>query len=157
MSTAGSIIVGKVVALDYRGVSTSFHKVYGVTASSFATVSTQGAVVGIAGSTAESNSAHGISVTVYEANPMCEFKAVTQNDTLKSSAVGSFRTLAWDSTYNVAYVDLGASSAADNRVIVTGLLNDIGDSGGYVTFRFATTDYNSTNNSSVHWLAFYSR
>jgi hypothetical protein len=157
MSSAGSITQGQVVALDYRGVSTSFHKVYGVTFSSFATVSTQGPVAGIAGSSHAANSEHLALVTVYEANPMVEFKAVTKGATLESSHVGSARTLAWDSTLSITYVDLGASTAADNRVLVTDLVDDIGDSGGFVAFRFLSGDYNSTNNSSQHWLAFYSR
>ena len=157
MSSAGSITVGQVCALDYRGVSTSFHKVYGITASSFATVSTQGPVVGIAASSHAANSEHGKGVTIFEANPLVEFKAVTKEGTLASSHVGSARTLAWDSTLSIAYVDLGASTAADNRVLVTDLIDAVGDSGGYVAFRFLTGDYASTNNSSQHWLAFYSR
>ena len=157
LSSAGSIAVGQVVALDYRGVSTSFHKVYGVAASSFAQVSTQGPVVGIACSSASAATDHNKSISIWEANPQCEFKAVTKGGTLESSHVGSPRTLAWDSTLSIAYVDLGASTAADNRVIVTDLVDAIGDSGGFVAFRFMTSDYNSTNNSSQHWLAFYSR
>lgn len=157
MSSAGSIKVGQVVALDYRGVSTSFHKVYGVTASSFAQVSTQGPVVGIAASSHASNLEHGNDVTVYDANPMCEFKAFTKGGALESSHVGSPRTLAWDSTLGIGYVDVAGSTAGDNRVIVTGLVDQIGDTGGAVTFKFLTTDYTSTNNSSAHWLAFYSR
>lgn len=156
-STAGSIRVGQVVALDQRGVSTSFHKVYGITASSFAAVSTQGGVVGIACSTAQSNTAHGEPVSIWDANPVCEFKAVTKAGTLASSHVGSQRTLAWDSTLGIAYVDLGASTSGDERVLVTDLVDAVGDSGGFVAFKFATSDYNSTNNSSAHWLAFYSR
>lgn len=158
MSSAGSISVGQVVALDYRGVSTSFHKVYGVTFSSFAQVSTQGAVVGIAGSSHGANSEHGKLVTVYEANPMCEFVANTKGGALVSSVVGSARTLAWDSTLSIAYVDIGGSTAGDNRVQVTGFHNcEIGDTGGQVTFKFLSSDFTSTNNSSAHWLAFYSR
>jgi len=158
MSSAGSISVGQVVALDYRGVSTSFHKVYGITYSSFAQVSTQGAVVGIAGSSHAANTEHLKLVTIYEANPLCEFVANTKGAAVASSHVGSARTLAWDSTLSIAYVDLGASTAADNRVIVTGLHNcEIGDTGGQVTFKFLSSDFASTNNSSAHWLAFYSR
>lgn len=147
--------MGQVVALDYRGTSTSLHKVYGVTASSFATVSTQGAIVGVAASSAGSNSDHLKSIPIWEANPMVEFKAVTKAATLISSHVGSARTLAWDSTLNIHYVDLGASTAADNRVIVTQLLDAEGDSGGYVAFRFMAQPRGSTSNSSSPWLAFY--
>ena len=158
MSSAGSISVGQVVALDYRGVSTSFHKAYGVTFSSYAQVSTQGPVLGIAGSSHGANSEHNKLVTVYEANPQCEFVANTKGGAIVSSVVGSPRTLAWDSTLSIAYVDVGASTAADNRVLVTGLHNcEIGDTGGQVSFKFLTTDFTSTNNSSAHWLAFFSR
>lgn len=157
LSSAGSIRVGQVAALDYRGVSTSMHKVYGVTFSNFAEVSTQGPVVGIACSTASANSNHGDAISIWEANPLCEFRANTKGAALASSHVGSPRTLAWDSTLGIGYVDLGASTAADNRVIVTDLIDSIGDTGGAVAFRFMTSDYTSTNNSSQHWLAFYSR
>lgn len=156
MSSAGAISVGQVCALDYRGVSTSFHKVYGMAASSFATVSTQGPVAGIAGSSASRNADHGTLITVFEANPLVEFRAQTKGAALESSHVGSARTLAWDSTLNIAYVDLGASSAADNRVIVTDLIDAIGDTGGAVAFRFMAQPRGSTGNSSSPWLAFYS-
>jgi hypothetical protein len=144
--------VGQVVCLDYRGVSTSFHKVYGQAASSFAQVSTQGAVVGVAASSAVT---HNTPVSIWEANPMVEFKAVTKGGTLVSSNVGSARTLAWDSSLSIHYVDLGASTAADNRVLITELLDAEGDSGGFVAFRFMAGPRGSTSNSSSPWLAFY--
>jgi hypothetical protein len=158
-SSAGSIVPGQLVALDNRTAgSTSSHKVYGITFSSYAQISTQGAVVGIAASSASNNAAHLSPITIYDANPMVEFRAYTKGGALASSHVGSARTIAWDSTLSIAYVDVGASTAGDNRVLVTGLHNcELGDTGGQVTFKFLSSDFNSTNNSSAHWLAFYSR
>jgi hypothetical protein len=96
-------------------------------------------------------------IPVWEANPMVEFKAVTKGGTLVSSLVGSARSIVWDSTLKIVWVDLGASSAADNRVLVTELIDAVGDSGGYVAFRFMQTERSSTNNSSTPFLALYSR
>jgi hypothetical protein len=154
-STTGAISVGQVVALDIRGVSTCFHKVYGITASSFATVSTQGAVVGIAASSHSGNTSHGNSVTVWEANPFVEFRAQTKGGAIESSHIGSARTLAWDSTLSIHYVDLAGSTAADNRVLVTDVIDSLGDTGGAVAFRFMAQQRGSTGNSSSPWLAFY--
>lgn len=155
LSSAGAISVGQVVTLDYRGVSTSFHKVYGSTASGgFGTVSTMGAVVGIAGSSASASTDHNKAITIFDANPNVEFRAVTKGATLLSSLVGSARTLSWDSSLSIHYVDVGASTAADNRVLVTQLIDAVGDSGGQVAFKFMRQPLGSTSNSSAAWLAF---
>lgn len=97
-------------------------------------------------------------IPVWEANPMVEFKAVTKNGTLQPEHVGSGKALAWDSTLNLLYVDLGNSSAGDARVLVTELIDQVGDSGGYVAFRFLPGDRTSTAApSSFAYLAFYGR
>lgn len=96
-------------------------------------------------------------IPVWEANPLVEFRANTKGGALVSSIVGSARTLAWDSTLNINYVDVGASTAGDNRVVVTELIDAIGDTGGAVAFRFLASDRRSTNNSSVAFLALYGR
>ncbi len=76
---------------------------------------------------------------VWEANPMVEFKAWTRFGLLTSTIVGTVRDLTRDSTLNIDLVHLGASSLATpaNSVIVTGLIDNPGDSGGAVTFRFS--------------------
>jgi hypothetical protein len=88
---------------------------------------------------------------------MAEFKAVTKGAVLASSQVGLTKTLHWDSSLNIAYVDLTASTATDHRVVVTKLIDNAGDSGGYVGFRFISNYVNqgSTVNSSTPYLAFY--
>jgi hypothetical protein len=82
---------------------------------------------------------------------------VTKGGTLQSSQVGLTKTLHWDSTLNIAYVDLSASTVTDHRVVVTQLLNDQGDSGGRVAFRFISNQraQGSTVNSSTPYVAFY--
>ena len=117
-------------------------------------------IVGIAGSsfTFTSSATTPNAIPVWEANPMCEFRAQTKGDALASSHVGLRRSLAWDSTLNVHYVELGASTATDWRVVVTGIVQDAGSSGGTVSFRFLghlDEQITSTVNSSTPTLAFY--
>lgn len=106
-----------------------------------------------AGSSGTSNNP----IPVFEANPMVEFVANTKGAALGSSQIGLRRTLHWDSTLNITYVDLTASTAADWRVIVTGMNGEngvtglqgtVGDTGGQVTFRFFT-DPKQNGGSSV--------
>lgn len=96
-------------------------------------------IAGIAAEAVSSGTSSGTlspKVSVWEANPAVEFKAVTKGGTLGSSLVGSRRSLVFDSTLNIAWVDVTGSTAADWRVIVTDLIDSVGDSGGYVAFRF---------------------
>jgi hypothetical protein len=108
------------------------------------------APVMVVGVTAEKSSAFASSavlplpISIYEANPMVEFKAVTKGAALGSSSIGLRRAIGFDSTLRIAYIDMTASTAADWRVIVTKVLGPMGaggvvtegDSGGYVAFRF---------------------
>lgn len=106
-------------------------------------------IVGIAASSMAAGSS-GVSnnpIPVYEANPNVEFIANTKGAGLGSSQIGLRRTLHWDSTLAISYVDLTASTAADWRVIITGVAGEngltglqgqVGDTGGQVTFRFFT-------------------
>ena len=84
-------------------------------------------------------------------------KAVTKGANLSNSNVGLTKTLHRDSTLDITYVDLGASTVTDHRVVITGLIDAQGDSGGYVTFRVISDLRNqgSTVNSSTPYLAFY--
>lgn len=104
-------------------------------------------IVGIAASSvaAGSSAVANQPIPVWEANPNVEFRAFTKGAALGSSQVGLHRTLHWDSTLSISYVDLTASTAADWRVVVTGvsgengvtgLMGQVGDTGGEVTFRF---------------------
>lgn len=85
---------------------------------------------------------------VWEANPNVEFKAWTRGGLITSSIVGQTKELVRDSTLNIDLINLGASSLATaiKPVIITSLIDNAGDSGGAVTFRF---------NTSSGFLAFY--
>lgn len=149
-----AIRVGSIVRLDDR-TSTCGHRIM------WTGTSGDSLIVGIAaeGTIAGSGSTSTVDteIPVWEANPMVEFQANTKGGALVSTLVGSARTLAWDSTLNIAYVDAGASTAANNNVIVTEILGNIGDTGGAVAFRFMATDRASTNNSSYAFLALFGR
>lgn len=145
------IAIGNVVQLDRTAASTSFQDcIQKVGTSSNMLAPTAGAVVGVAAeswstsspgmqnATSTSPGQQG-SLMVWEANPMVEFKAWTRFGLLTSTIVGTVRDLTRDSTLNIDLVMLGASSLAtpSNTVIVTGLIDNSGDSGGAVTFRFS--------------------
>jgi len=119
-------------------------------------------LVGIAASGASGSTATvGVTdISVYDANPSQEFQAFTKGGAVSGSLVGTPRTLHWDSTLNIAYVDVTGSTAADFRVVVTeaplrGYSQS--DTGAPVAFRFITDkrEQGSTVNSSTPFLAFY--
>lgn len=154
-STSAAIHLGQPVTLGTAG-STNYD---------CATASTIAAFFNLVGIAAEAEAAGGSSavasadISVWEANPMVEFKAVTKGGVLASSLVGLRRTLAHDSTLNIAYVDLVDSTATNWRVVLTKNIDAVGDSGGYVAFRFLSqtgSQINSTILSSSPLLAFYS-
>lgn len=153
--SSAAIQLGRVVTLDYTEAGNTSNASY-VKAS---TGDNHFYAAGIAAEAAQgSTCVVGVSaISVWECNPQVEFKAVTKAGTLQSSQVGLTKTLHFDSTLNIAYVDLSASTAADHRVIVTDLLDAQGDSGGYVAFKFLTNSYRqgSTISSSTPYLAFY--
>lgn len=112
----------------------------------------------IVGYAAEAASTHavGTTIAVYEADPRVEFRGATKNGVLNSTYVGEQKTVAYDSTLNIHYVDLVDSTVANYRVIVTQLIDAVGDSGGYVAFRHMTQGLrNSSVQSTVNILAFY--
>lgn len=123
-------------------------------------------VVGVAAAgpaTAEGKSdtnAQGTLIPVWEANPLVEFVANTKGasnaNNLASTLVGTYRELVWDSTLNCAFVWNGASCLATpmNRVVVTQLIDNIGDSGGRVAFKFCAKDPTSSL-STANLLAFF--
>ena len=131
--SSAAILTGRPVTLDWTANSTNVGKLKASTADATFFL------VGIAANDVTGTTAvTGTPIDVYEANPMQEFKAVTKGGTLQSSQLGLRKTLHWDSTLNIAYVDLSASTAADWRVIVTKFIDNEGDSGGFVAFRFIT-------------------
>lgn len=163
ISTSPAIIAGQPVTLDYTANSTNAGQIKGSSAAGFLLL------VGIAGA----NSAAGSSATasnpipVWEANPSQEFVAYSIGGVVVSSLVGLRKKLHWDSTLGISVVDVGASTAADWRVIITGvpgvngktgLVGEHGDSGAQVTFRFISAlaeNTNSTVPSSTPLLAFF--
>ena len=128
--SSAAIHVGRMVTLDWTG-STTAGKIKASTADNFF-FGVGIAAQAVSGSSAVTNG----ELSIWEANPNVEFKAVTKGAVLASSHLGLHKTLHWDSTLTINYVDLGASTATDWRVVVTDLLDAEGDSGGYVAFRF---------------------
>jgi hypothetical protein len=154
--SSAAIVRGRMVTLDYTeaGNSTAAGQVKASTGDNFFYG------VGIAGETVPAgtiSSAVVTNISVYEANPMVEFRAVTKGANLSNSVVGRTATLHYDSTLAIQYVDLTGSTASDHRVVITGLIDSQGDSGGYVTFRFNSDrrEQGSTINSSTPFLAFF--
>lgn len=152
--SSAAIPLGRVLTLDYTEAGNSSVNMY-VKGSTSA--DNHFYCVGVSAENTPSSAAIGQPISVWECNPLVEFKAVTKFGTLQSSHVGLTKTLHRDSTLDIAYIDLSASTAADNRVVVTGLIDQQGDSGGYVSFRFLTNSYRqgSTVLSSTPYLAFY--
>ena len=157
------ISTGVSSAAIYEGEPVTLDFALGANTSNAAYIQASSAVAffylaGIAAQTISGSSAvtHTV-IPVHECNPLVEFKAATKNGTLDSSYIGLCKTLSWDSTLNIAYVDLVDSTAANYRVVVTDLVDGEGDSGGYVAFRFLTDAryQGSTVPSSSPFLAFY--
>lgn len=149
------IRIGMVVGLDVN--STAYQNcIVPSSLSSGTIVST--AIVGIAAespgavngnSGVGSTNSQGTVCMVWEANPNVEFRANTRGGLLNSTIVGQEKNLDYDSTLNIVLVNVGAGAlaTAQPRVVVTGLLDASGDSGGAVVCRFI--------NSSASVLAFY--
>lgn len=153
-TSSNGVIMGRRVTLDYTEAGNSSH----AAAIKGSTADNHFYLAGIAAETQQQSTAiEGTACSVWECNPLVEFKAVTKGATLASSQVGLTKKLTLDSTLNIEYVDLSASTASDHRVVITQLIDAQGDSGGYVAFRFVTNraDQGSTVLSSTPFLAFY--
>jgi hypothetical protein len=156
------IRVGTVVGLDVNStafqdciVPSSLTSTMAVVAST-AVVGVSAEGPGAAGGNPSSTNSQGTLCQVWEANPHVEFVANTRNGLLNSTCVGQMKELCVDSTLNITLVNIGASSLATPmpRVIVTSLLDNSGDSGGRVTFRFVARDATSSL-STANLLAFF--
>lgn len=158
--SSAAIALGRAVTLDFTEAGNTSNASY-VKAST--SNDNHFYLAGVAaGSVSGSSAVNAVTVlSVWEPNPMVEFKAVTKFGTIQSSHAGLTKTLHRDSTLDIMYVDLSASTAADHRVVITqavgvdGCLQ--GDSGAYVAFRFLTNSYRqgSTVVSSTPYLAHY--
>lgn len=150
------INVGMVVGLDVN-TATNSNLIVPSSLTSNTVVST--AIVGIAceNSTAlGSQNAQFTQVPVWDANPSIEFRARTRNGLLASSLVGSkTHSILWDSTLRIHLINAGASSATTPvNVCITELLDNVGDSGGAVAFKFIPRDATSSL-STANILAFW--
>lgn len=160
------IRLGQVVGLDVN--STSFQNCIIPSSLSSAVVQST-AIVGVAaegpgaaGGGPSSTNAQGTVIPVWDANPNVEFRIHTRKGLLNSTLVGQVRDLEWDSTLNIHLVNVGASALAVPlpRVIITGLIDASGDSGGAISVRFLTHDPTITSTLattivSPKLLAFY--
>lgn len=141
------IRVGQTVVLDASG-STSFRDCVVPCAVSSATLNpAANTIVGVAAETPSvtnlSTSPGGTQmISVWDANPMQEFRARTRFGVITSSIVGTLKELGRDSTLNIDVVMLNVSSLATPvpAVIITQLLDSPGDSGGAVAFKFISSN-----------------
>jgi hypothetical protein len=138
-STAQAFKYGDVLELDH-GVSTGANRIRQASTTDSTINST--AIVGVA-----CGPASGVvdaAVSYFEASPFNEFTARTRGGTLALANVGLSYGLFRDSSKNVTLIDLGNTQSTSLRVIVTGLIDAVGDSGGLVTFKFGCPN-GSTN------------
>lgn len=153
--SSATIHLGRIVGLD---VTTSTNGNQIVPSSQTAGVVVSTAIVGVAAESpnaAGSTTTRGTEIPVWEANPNVEFRAHTQGALLAAANIGTGYALVWDSTLNIHKVDLGNSTAAVLRAVVTELIDAIGDSGGAVAFRFMVKDGLASSTNQGYNLAFY--
>lgn len=141
--SSNTVRVGQLVGLD-TGSTAYTDCIVPIAQSSNSLNPGAGTVVGFAAENSTANgsqTAQGTVVPVWEANPLVEFRARTRYGLLNSTIVGQPKELHRDSTLGIDMVNLGVSSLATPAkcVIVTGLIDNAGDSGGAVTFRFNTS------------------
>lgn len=151
--SSNAIVLGRIVGLDVNTDSNA-SQILPSSQTNGDVLST--AIVGVAAESpslgGSSTNTRGTVISVWEANPSVEFRANTFNGVLASSNVGKMKEIKWDSTLAIHLIDLGGSTAASVRCIVTGLIDAEGDSGGAVSFRFLTCDPSTI---SAPFLAFY--
>lgn len=166
--SSAAIYPGSILTLDYADAVAQTSNAEQVKASTGTAGAPMFYIAGVsANGVSGSTATQGNEVQFWEANPLVEFKAVTKGGTIQSSNIGITKKLSWDSTLNIVYVDLSASTAADHRVVITQNIpsvtgiSPVGDSGGFVAFRFLTAlagNIQGTSglyNSTTPLLAFY--
>ncbi len=155
--SSNRIFIGAVVGLDVN-TATNQHAIVPSSQTSNTIVST--VIVGIAAedpSARSSTNTYGTLIPVWDAAPgLMEFRANTRNGLLQSTLLGVAKDLLWDSTLNILLVNVGASclTAPQPKVIITRLIDNVGDSGGAVAFKFCAKDPVSSL-STGRILAFY--
>ena len=132
-STGQTFVRGSLLELDVD-VSTSSHRLAEATVSASTVTSTS--LIGVAAEAA--SSAVDRNRIYWRITPENEFMARTRGGTLAQTNVGVAYGLFYDSTKAVYGVDLANTQSTSLRVVVTGLIDAVGDSGGYVRFKFGT-------------------
>lgn len=138
--SSNAIVAGRIVSLDANTDSNAGQilpssQTVGVVMSTL--------IVGVAAESPAlpgSTNTRGTVISVWEANPLVEFRANTQGAVLGSSQIGKSKAIVWDSTLGIHKVDLSNSTVLNARVIVTKLIDAEGDSGGAVAFKFLAKD-----------------
>jgi hypothetical protein len=136
-STAQSFRYGNLIENDLDA-STAAGRLAIATVSGSTVTSTS--IVGVAAQPASSNV--NTKLGYYPADPNIEFWGRTIRGVLDSSCVFNSYGIAYDSTLAIHIVDIGNAVSTSQRVVVTELVDGIGDSGGAVLFTFG--HYNST-------------
>lgn len=130
-STGQTFKRGALLELDVD-VSTSSHRLAVATVSASTVTSTS--LIGVAAEAASSNVDQ--TLIYHPITPQIEFMARTRGGTLAQTNVGSYYGIFYDSTKAVYGVDLANTQSTSIRLVVTGLIDAVGDSGGYVRFKF---------------------
>ena len=134
-STGATFLYGDVLELS-TVVSTNYHRVVRASTSGSTCISTS--IVGVAA--APASSVQDTQIPYYEANRNVEIYGRTRGGLLASTNVNASYGLFRDSTKNVWLVDLGNVVDTSVRVLVTRLVDAVGDSGGAVLFKFGSTN-----------------
>lgn len=140
-TTNSTFVAGHLVELN---TGTNAHRLR--TASSNST-----RLIGVAAESGASNATAGVGdgqrmMPVYEARPEIEFMGWLKGEVIASTLVGQRRAFARDSTANIDYLTSSQTTSAfrvqitevgaDSNVSAQGRLASIGDTNGYVAFRF---------------------
>jgi len=80
-------------------------------------------------------------------DPSLEYIARTRGGVLGSTTVGVKCGLFRDSSKNVFLLDFANKVSTSVRAVVTGLIDNVGDSGGYVRFKWGSNQGDSTTPS----------
>ena len=141
-STAQSWLVGSLLEMDSAVATSNFRLRQAVRSASTITST---ALIGVA---AEAASSVTDQTRIYwPISPNIEYMARTRGSTITSTNIGQPYGLFFDSTKNVYGVDLANQVSTSLRVVITGLIDAVGDSGGYVRFKFGTPAGTASTNT----------
>ncbi len=141
-STAQSWVVGSLLELDSQVATSNFRLRQALRSNSTITSTS---LIGIAAEPASSNTDQ--TRIYWPIVPNVEYCARTRGSTITSTNVGQPYGLFFDSTKNVYGVDLANQVSTSLHVVITGLIDAVGDSGGYVRFKFGTPAGTASTNT----------